>query len=202
MREVLKLVVVLSLICAVSAAALQIARVNLAPVIEKQNDKYVRGPALAWLFKKPADQLLENKVSFSKDGQTYPVFFDDENGKVTGLAVEAAGKGGYGGDIRLMIGINTATMKLAGMEIIQHSETPGVGARVEKEAFRKQWDGLPANETVDLQQNGGKIKAITGATFSSHAVIDGTNTIIKLVRDNRAEIMKKIEEKMKDRSDV
>ncbi len=195
MRDIWKLVIVLTLICGISAAALQVARVNLSPVIEKQNDRYIRGPALERLFDTPADQVLGNKLMLTLDGEVYPVFYKKENGKVTALAVEAAGKGGYGGDIRIMIGIDMVSHKLIGLEIIQHSETPGVGARVEKESFRKQWKNAPATGELALQQNGGKIKAITGATYSSKAVMDGTNKILRLVQSRSDEITQIINEK-------
>ena len=197
MREIIKLVVVLTLICGISVGTLEIARANLAGRIEKQNDRYIRGPALSRLFAKPADELLENKINLNLDGQKYPVFFMRENGKVTGLAVEATGKGGYGGDIQIMLGIDLLTGKLKGMEIIQHSETPGVGAQVEKENFRSQWINLPLTENIALRQDNGKIQGITGATYSSRAVVDGTNRILNLVTQHRDEIINEIQAKAK-----
>jgi len=189
MREIARLIVVLALICGISAAALTVVRQNLALKIEQQSDFYVRGPALERLFSKPASELLGNKVSIPIGGNSYPVFYLTDEGEITGLAIEAPGTGGYGGDIVVMIGIDIQTDQIVGLEIIQHSETPGVGSKVEKSSFRKQWKGLIIDESVDLTSRGGQIDAISGATYSSKAVVNGTNQIVDLVNDHRDEIM-------------
>ena len=189
MREIARLIVVLALICGISAAALTVVRQNLALKIEQQSDFYVRGPALQRLFSKPASELLGNKVSILTGDNSYPVFYLTDEGEITGLAIEAPGTGGYGGDIVVMIGIDIQTDQIVGLEIIQHSETPGVGSKVEKSSFRKQWKGLIIDESVDLTSRGGQIDAISGATYSSKAVVNGTNQIVDLVNDHRDEIM-------------
>lgn len=195
MREISKLVLVLSLICGISAAALTVVRISLEERIDMQNDFYVRGPALEKLFKKSANDVLKNKITFSINNESYPVFYTTQNNLVTGLAIEASGRGGYGGDIIIMIGIDAEAEKIIGLEIIQHSETPGVGSKVEKVSFRKQWNNLDINESIDLRTNGGMIDAISGATYSSKAVLDGTIRIQQLVNDHFDEIESLIKEK-------
>jgi electron transport complex protein RnfG len=78
---------------------------------------------------------------------------------------------------------------MLGVEIVSHGETPGVGAQVEKEAFRQQWQGLSANEATALRGEGGAIDAITGATFSSRAMVDGTNQVTALIKEHQEEIL-------------
>lgn len=46
MSEIVRMVVILSLISGFSAAALTVANVKLGPQIERQTDLYVRGPGL------------------------------------------------------------------------------------------------------------------------------------------------------------
>jgi electron transport complex protein RnfG len=194
MREIVRLVVILTLICAVTAGALEILRAKLEPRIEMQEDLNIRGPALASLFGKPAPELLQNKVVFHNNDTDYPIFYLMENGKVTKLAIEAAGKGGYGGDVSIMIGVDLTTDRTIGMEIIKHGETPGVGSRIEKESFRKQWQKLTATEDVTL---GKQIAGISGATYSSRATVNATNQIIESIRDNKDAILALIQEKAK-----
>ena len=189
MREIARLVLVLVTICSVSAGALSWARRSLAARIELQSDFYVRGPALARLFGGPAEELLSNKINVEMGGVSYPVFYKLEDGAVTGLAVEAPGHGGYAGDIVIMIGVDRDTGEMLGVEIVAHGETPGVGAQVEKDAFRDQWRGLPAALPAALLAGGGGIDAISGATFSSRAMIDGTNQVTALVREREDEIL-------------
>ena len=189
MREIIKLVIVLSIICAVSAATLTATKLKLESKIEKQQDLYIRGPALERLFNRPAGELLDNKVMFNVEKQTFPVFYLKENGEITGLALEASGSGGYGGDINIIIGIDLKTELMVGMEIIEHKETPGVGSRVEGTKFRKQWINISLKDDVALKSQGGNIDAISGATYSSKAVVNGTNIIINLLKKHRDEII-------------
>jgi len=188
MREISKLVLVLSLICGISATALTIVRISLEERIDMQNDFYVRGPALEQLFKKPANDLLKDKIVFTMDDIAYPIFYMTKGNEITGLAIEAPGHGGYGGDVIIMIGIDTEAEKIIGLEIIQHSETPGVGSNIEKVSFRKQWNNLLINELVELRARGGTIDAISGATYSSNAVVDGTNKVKIIINEHLDEI--------------
>ena len=195
MREILKLVLVLSLICGVSAATLQVVRVNLEPVIEKQNDYYVRGPALERLFDQPASNLLSNKIVFEVGEEQYPIFYTIKEGKLTGMAIEAIGKGGYGGDLSLMIGADLEKDVLLGMEIIKHSETPGIGSKIEKESFREQWEKHTVAEQIKLKDDGGKIQSISGATYSMKAVMNASQRIYDLIQANRDKIEEMVKEK-------
>ncbi len=199
MREIAHLVLVLGVICSLSAAALAFVRTSLADRIEMQEDFYVRGPALERLFQQPAQDLLAEKLSVPVGDLIYPVFYRQEaDGEVTGLAIEAAGHGGYSGDIVIMIGMDPRNNQALGVEIVSHSETPGVGAKVELVGFRQQWIGLTLDQPVALSGEGSRIDAITGATFSSRAMVDGTNQVVDLLRDHRQEILSLIAEQTAD----
>lgn len=189
MREIARLVLVLGLICSLSGASLAFVRTKLAGRIEQQSDLFVRGPALARLFQKPAEELLANKILVKTETRTYPVFYALQDGQVSGLAVEAPGHGGYGGDIVIMVGVDMIGQKLSGVEIVSHAETPGVGSQVEAGGFREQWRGLGLDRPAALRTAGGQVDAITGATFSSRAMIDGTNQVVDLIRERRDEIL-------------
>jgi len=192
MSEITRMVVILSLITGICTTALTAAHIQLAPQVEKQTDFYVRGPALERLFGKPAQEVLGNKVVLKIAGQDLPVFFTMKDGKVSTLAIEAIGKGGFGGDLKLMIGIDLALGRLTGMEVVNHSETPGLGARIEEVSFRRQWKGIPTDSTLALTRDGGTIDAISGASTTSFAAVRGTNEVLALVRDHKDEIISAI----------
>jgi electron transport complex protein RnfG len=194
MSDIVRMVVVLSLITGVCSAALTAANIQLGPQIEKQTDFYVRGPALERLFGKPAEEVLGNKVIIQAGEQEIPVFFTREGEAVSSLAVEAIGKGGFGGDLRIMVGVDLGAGNITGMEVVSHSETPGLGARIEGITFRRQWKGLPAGETIALSGEGGTINAISGATTTSGAAVRGTNEALLFVRDHMDEILNTISE--------
>jgi electron transport complex protein RnfG len=181
------MVVVLSLIAGICSAVLTMANQGLGPRIEQQTDLYVRGPALERLFGKPASEVLSNKITVQNDEATIPVFFSRDGQTVSTLAIEAIGSGGFGGDLKLMVGIDLATGRQTGIEMVQHSETPGLGARIEEIAFRRQWQGLPVDSPVALTKDGGTIDGISGATATSQAAVGGTNAVLAFLRDHKDE---------------
>lgn len=192
MSEITRMVVVLSLIAGVCSAALTSANYLLDPYVNKQTDYFVRGPALERLFGTPAEEVLGNKVVITDELGDVPVFFVKENDQVSRLAVEAIGRGGYGGDLVIMIGIDLVNDRLTGMETVSHSETPGLGARIEEPGFRRQWQGLPLNQPVAITADGGTIDAISGASTTSRAAASGTNVVLDFVRGNKDEILAQI----------
>lgn len=192
MSEITRMVLVLSVIAGVCSAALTSANYLLAPYIDQQTDFYVRGPALARLFDTPADEVLGNKVVIAHGTGEVPVFFMMEDDQVSRLAVEAVGTGGYGGDLLLMIGIDLINNRLTGMETVSHSETPGLGGRIEEEGFRRQWRGLSLDQPVATTTEGGIIDGISGASVTSQAATRGTNAALDFVRDNRELILAEI----------
>ena len=188
MRDILKLVLVLGLICGISAGSLAMVRTHLADQIEKQNDLFVRGPALELLLDQPAEDVLGNKLTLDTPEGPVVVFYSLDAEKVSGLAIETRGKGGYGGDIAVMLGVDMSSNTLLGLEIIKHQETPGVGSQVEKAAFRNQWVKRAADDPVRLTTEGGSIDGISGATYSTKAVIDGSQQAQNLYAANRDRI--------------
>ena len=194
MSEITRMVVVLSLIAGVCSAALTSANYLLDPYVNKQTDYYVRGPALERLFDRPADEVLNNKVVIVDEMGDVPVFFIKDGDDVSRLAVEAVGKGGNGGDLIIMVGIDLINSRLTGMEAVSHSETPGLGARIEEPGFRRQWQGLPLDQPVAITADGGTIDAISGASTTSRAAAGGTNVVLDFVRDNKDEILAEIAE--------
>ncbi len=194
MPELTRMVVVLSLIAGVCSAALTSANYLLDPYVNKQTDYYVRGPALGRLFNKPAEEVLGNKIVVPAESGDVSIFFLMDGDSVSRLAVEAIGRGGYGGDLKIMVGIDLVHDRLTGMEAVSHSETPGLGARIEEPGFRSQWKGLPIDQPLGITADGGVIDAISGASTTSRAAVKGTNEALDFVRAKKDEILKKIAE--------
>ena len=194
MNDIVRMVVVLCLIAGFSSAALTVANIQLGPQVEKQTDLYVRGPALERLFGKPAKEVLSNKVVIHLPDQDVPIFFSRDGEKVSSLAVEAIGKGGFGGDLKIMVGIDLNAGLTNGMEVVSHSETPGLGARIVEPGFRRQWQGLSLETPIALTKDGGQIDSISGASTTSGAAVRGTNEVLLFVRDHKDEILKSISE--------
>lgn len=97
--------------------------------------------------------------------------FDAEKSPI-GYCVESTA-GGFGGDLTLMVGFDAAgTIK--GVSIISHSETPGLGARVNDVNYLSQYGGKSGSLTL-VKDGGTDVDAISGATISSRAVLSAVN---------------------------
>lgn len=170
MKNILKLSITLLLITAVVAAAL--AGVNALTedrIAAVQTEK--TNAAIASLF--PDSTQVRQLTS-----QEY----SDATGTVTGVyetnggwAIEVC-PSGFGGKITLMVGISR-TESVAGIQVISHTETPGLGAVAGDktsagEAFRNSFVGLSGQLTVD------DIDALSGATITSKAIVDGVNAAL------------------------
>ncbi len=97
-------------------------------------------------------------------------------GEPIGHAFMAHGRG-YGGTIDILVGMKPDGQSLQGIKIIAQQETPGLGAKIINSSFLDQFKGVAVDE-VDLARDGGKIDAITGATISSSAVVEGVKHAI------------------------
>jgi electron transport complex protein RnfG len=84
--------------------------------------------------------------------------------------------------ITLAGGIDTE-YKVTGIKIMSHAETPGLGAKIIESAFTDQFKGVSESDLM-LSKKGGAIDAITGASISSQAVIDGIQSKINEIKAN------------------
>lgn len=92
---------------------------------------------------------------------------------IIGYAYIAQGKG-YGGIIDILVGLEDEDT-IKGINILKHSESPGLGARIIEDEYRDQYIDLDIADS-EMNFNGGQIDSITGATISSKAVADAVRT--------------------------
>jgi electron transport complex protein RnfG len=76
---------------------------------------------------------------------------------------------GFGGTVELMVGID-GTGKICGVEVIDHSETKGIGSNVLTSSYLSRYNGKYGNLTL-----GKDVDAHTGATVTSKAVLSAIN---------------------------
>ena len=96
-----------------------------------------------------------------------------------GYVVTATDKEGYGGDIKITVGI-TADGTINGISILSISETAGLGMRPTEPAFYEQYQGKQAEKFV-VSKDGGDgepIDALSGATITSRAVTGAVNAAL------------------------
>ena len=115
----------------------------------------------------------------SADGKDYTYYEGTASGDTIGYVFKTSAKG-YGGDIDLMVGIDTSG-KVTGVSILSISETAGLGMNAKNESFINQYIGKSG--TIGVSKNGTsdtEIQALTGATITSKAVTSAVNTALSL----------------------
>lgn len=131
-------------------------------------------------------QVLKNAESFSDeltaelDGIEY-IYYEglDAQGDKVGYVFTTVTKG-YGGDVKIMSGIDI-TGEVTGLEILQLTETAGLGMKAYDDYFLKQFFGQSGSISV-VKNNAGEhqIQALTGATITSVAVAGAVNRALAL----------------------
>lgn len=97
----------------------------------------------------------------------------DSNKQDLGVAVEST-TGGFGGDLKVLVGFDKDG-NILGYAILQHAETPGLGAKADK-WFQKDGKGSiigknPNKDNLTVKKDGGDIDAITASTITSRAFL-------------------------------
>ena len=97
----------------------------------------------------------------------------DSNKQDLGVAVEST-TGGFGGDLKVLVGFDNDG-NILGYTILQHAETPGLGAKADK-WFLKDGKGSiigknPNKDNLTVKKDGGDIDAITASTITSRAFL-------------------------------
>lgn len=109
----------------------------------------------------------------------------DASGAVIGHIMSASSKDGYGGEIKVSVGV-TLDGETTGMEILEINETPGLGMRATEEGFMGQFKG----KNVDLfkvtktgKKSDNEIDALSGATITSNAVTNAVNGAVYFAKN-------------------
>lgn len=101
----------------------------------------------------------------------------DRGGDFLGLIITVTDSEGYGGDIKFTLGID-AEGTITGLEILDISETAGLGMKAKNTEFRDQFKGIKA-ERIEYTKSGkqadNEIDAISSATITTKAVTAGVN---------------------------
>lgn len=110
-----------------------------------------------------------------------------KEGQSLGFCVNVSPKG-YGGEIKLLVGIDNEN-KVTGIEVLSHSETPGLGAKSTGESFKSQFKGKETDLSVVKTQtkNSNEVQAITGATVTSRAIADGIREANDMIKEIKGE---------------
>ncbi len=193
MRELIKMVVVLTVLTAVSGGLLAGVRSATKDKIEFQELTFVKGPVLKQLFKNASNDMIADRFTLGEGKEAVTFFPVAVDGKVKYVALSGSGAG-FGGDIGLMVGVDVETGNIAGVGVTTHSETPGIGSRAKSEPdLASRFKGLLVAETFKVKKDGGQIDAIGGATVTSRGVCAAATNAGEIYAGLESEIKSKIQ---------
>ena len=121
------------------------------------------------------DEVKQNDAKGKE--MTFTIYqIQDAQGKDLGAAVESTTMG-FGGDLKVLVGFDPEG-KILGYTLLEHAETPGLGAKADK-WFQKDQKGdiigKDPKEPLTVSKDGGQVDAITASTITSRAFLLAIN---------------------------
>ena len=188
MKELFKLTIILTIICALAATALAfVYTITKEPIAYQQRLKKLKAIKAVQpdYDNEPDKQFVDIKTG---EGDLTRFYITTKGDTPTGTVFMVSAVG-YGGTIDLMVGLNPEG-SITGVQVLRHTETPGLGAKITEEKFLKQFIAKNLPDTNwSLKKEGGDIDQISGATISPQAVVKALNGGLTLFTDNKDKIL-------------
>ena len=112
------------------------------------------------------------------------------NGEPSAVVLESVAPDGYSGKIALILAVR-ANGELAGVRVVAHRETPGLGDYIDlpKSPWIKGFDGKSREVYKDadwkVKKDGGQFDYMAGATITPRAVVKAVNKALQYFAANR-----------------
>ena len=145
------------------------------------------------------NDILDDKLDIPVEGEAMAgksvitVYRASKQNQPTGFAYQITGFG-YAGAIEIMLGVDTSG-KILGTRVISHSETPGLGDKIEIkrnnwiESFTGLSLGAPPPEKWKVKKDGGQFDQFTGATITPRAVVRAVRQGLEFFQRHRTELV-------------
>ncbi len=186
MKDILRMVIVLGLICAVSGLSLAGVYQATKEPIEYQQIKNVKEPSvkavLTGFDNDPIKDRFSVQAGKDKKGRDVfkTVFPAKKGGQLIALAIDGSGKG-FNGPIGVMVGINPDG-NLAGISVMNHTDTPGIGSRVTEPQFTDQFKGVSLDSPT-------AVDGVSGATYSTKGVFAAVEDVVAFFKKNEKDLL-------------
>ncbi len=168
------MVVVLAVIAMVSGAVLtqvynytyEIIQANLVRELEESVAEVLPNTVSMEILAGSAELLADN----GPDDEDSILVLEgyDEDGSLLGFAYVTQSPG-YGGPVKVLVGVSLEPYEILGVKVLDHAETPGLGTRIEEVSFREQFVGKTLDDPIELSND---IDSLTGATVSAAGVVN------------------------------
>jgi electron transport complex protein RnfG len=139
-------------------------------------------------------------LGLKSGGDIYVARHTDET---IAVIIPAVAPDGYSGDIRMIVGIN-ADGSIAGVRIVDHKETPGLGDKIDLKknpwimGFNGKSLSAPESSQWKVKKDGGDFDQFAGATITPRAVVNQVRRVLEFVDAHRDELFSKNPEKSGD----
>jgi electron transport complex protein RnfG len=190
MNETLKLGLILFIITVISASILAVSNNITTPKIAEADalkDDLAKKEILPQGDK--FEPLEEGKMEEIKS--EYPniieIYEGHNKNDLEGYTVKMK-VNGYGGEIEFMTGVSTDG-KITGIKILNNGETPGLGGNATKPYFSDSFKNKPVDKelnAVKKPESDNEVQALTGATITTTAVVDGVNIVSEIYNSKLA----------------
>lgn len=116
-----------------------------------------------------------------------------KDGQPVAVVLEAVAPDGYSGKIRLLVAI-LADGRLAGVRVLAHNETPGLGDYIEIakskwiRVFENRSLGDPPVAQWKVKKDGGQFDYVAGATITPRAVVKAVRSALQYFSEHRDEL--------------
>jgi electron transport complex protein RnfG len=192
MREMMKMVIVLTVLASLSGGLLAAIRNGTKERIEVAQLNFVKGPAIKQIMVGSSNDPIADRFKMPIGESEMDFFIGKFDGKAKTVALEAFGKG-YGGDVGVMVGIDVENDTIFGMSVTTHAETPGMGAKAKEDpSFVSQFKGKSVDSPINITNDGGQINAIGGSTITSRAISNAATEASKVYKENKDQILEKM----------
>jgi len=114
-------------------------------------------------------------------------------GEPSAVVFETVAPDGYSGKIFLILAVR-ANGELAGVRVVTHKETPGLGDYIElpKDPWIKGFDGksreVYKDEDWKVKKDGGQFAYMAGATITPRAIVKAVNKALIYYTENREQL--------------
>ncbi|WP_129596845.1 RnfABCDGE type electron transport complex subunit G [Anaerophilus nitritogenes] len=183
MKEIMKLGIILLIITVVASVVLTYTNeITKEPIAQQTLQANIL--ARQTVLSDATDFEEVDQSEFEGYENIIEVYKGMKDGEVVGYTVKTNPKG-YGGEVEVMVGI-TGDSVISGVNIGNHQETPGLGAKADGE-FKDQYKEKSVENELKVIKAGApkdnEVMAISGATITSKAVNTGVNSAIKLFNE-------------------
>jgi len=194
MNSMPRLVLVLTLITAGAGLILSLVEtVTREPIAEQRRLETLRAlqAVLPQANNSPDQDTVQLVTGKDKRGRDVlrTFFRGRQDGTLSGVAFKVVAPDGYSGNIEIMVGIDPGGT-VAGIEILSHAETPGLGDKITLPTFKANFAGKNLQNTDwRVKKDGGAFDQITGATISPRAVVGAVRKGLEFYRDHLDEVL-------------